>query len=167
MQNQNYAMLIALNNHLQAIRFFLYCLVAIMLNSTIFSALEYFCTSNIQPNPILEKESLAFRIIIGILIAPLLETYLFQKLPFLIMSRLKVKSMLVRITLPSLAFAINHSFSIFYVGFAFVTGIILNYMYIACKENNKGYAFIAVALIHSIYNTIALALPLLFEHKSP
>lgn len=158
-------MLIKLNNHFQTVSFFLFCLISLLLNSIIFSALEYLCTSNLQPNPILEKDSLAFRIIIGILITPLLETYLFQKLPFLIMSWLKVKSMWIRIALPSLAFAISHSFSIFYVGFAFITGIILNYMYIAYKENNKGYAFIAVALIHSIYNTIALVLLLISEHN--
>lgn len=150
--------MITLNNNFRTILFFVYGLVAILVNSIIFSVLEYICYSNLQPNPILEKESLAFRIFIEILIAPLLETYLFQKLPFLITSRLKVKNMFIRITLPSLAFAICHSFSIFYVGFAFFTGIILNYMYITYKENNKSYAFIAVVLIHSIYNTISLIL---------
>ncbi len=64
--------------------------------------------------------------------------------------------MLIRILLPSIIFAFTHNFNFLYIFMTFFMGIILNYMFIAYKHNDKKNAFILVVIIHMLYNSLAI-----------
>ncbi len=147
--------MIILNNNFRSIFFFLFCLVLLLLNSTVFSTIEFFYFSGMHQNPI-QNESMAFRIAIGVILTPIVETYVFQSLPNLIMNKIKVKNIFLRIVIPSLIFALSHNFNVIYICMAFCAGLVFNCMYLTYKDNNNKYAFILVVVIHASYNFFAL-----------
>jgi hypothetical protein len=104
-------------------------------------------------NPI-EKESIKIRFFVGCVMAPLLETFLFQYLPFGIFKALKIKNIFILIVLPALLFGLSHWYSPMYVVATFITGLIFNFLYIYCKKNQLK-AFWIVALLHFLCNFLA------------
>jgi len=90
-----------------------------------------------------------------ILAAPLIETLIFQFLVIYLLLRFTRFPLWIVICISALIFGVLHYYSIFYVFYAFVMGIILAVAFVICKQK-KGYfyAFWVVALIHSLFNAI-------------
>lgn len=126
----------------------------LVLNNLIFGSIRYFFFSGLGRNPII-NENIYFKIIVGCILAPIFETYLFQVLPNSILVKLNVKSNWLLIVLPSLIFGLNHYYDVLYIIAAFFMGVILNLFYLFTKDNYK-YSIVALVLLHSMYNIFSL-----------
>lgn len=97
------------------------------------------------------SRSSTFKFALIVVIAPFLETYLFQELPNIFLNKLRVKNRIILILLPSLIFGFSHFYFWVYAVMAFFGGILINALYIYSKERSKYYFFI-VSGFHSLYN---------------
>jgi len=91
--------------------------------------------------------------IIIILIAPFLETLVFQYFPFWFMQKwiwLKTKKGLY-IIVSAMLFGLSHTYSLSYIIMAFSVGLILAYIYFFYSKTTK-LAFWSTTLIHSLRN---------------
>jgi len=93
------------------------------------------------------------KLFIGVIFAPILETFIFQYLTFKLI-RLVTKNPIYIIGLASLFFAVNHYYNWFYMFVTFFMGIILNYNYYAVQKISK-FAFWLTVLFHAANNFIA------------
>lgn len=94
---------------------------------------------------------------IVILLAPILETYLNQMLPFLLMQKwnLTKRKYGLYVVLSASIFAAMHSYSIQYVIAIFPVGLVLSYVYVFYSKNPR-VAFWSTTMIHALKNSVAL-----------
>lgn len=111
------------------------------------------------------NESIYLQILSVIIIAPLLETLIFQVFLFWILRFIPWirKYDILIILISSVIFGLNHPFGITYIICTAVIGICYNYAYwIYYKKNEKAYVtmseFWIVFWIHEIHNIVALLL---------
>ena len=91
---------------------------------------------------------------IAIIVAPLIETLLFQSLPYFLLKDIPLleRKKIILILISALFFGITHFYSLFYVMYAFLLGIILMYGYvIRFKNDNKTFFLICVS--HAFLNS--------------
>lgn len=101
----------------------------------------------------------------ALILAPLIETLLFQVLPIEISNKITKKCtgkpcILFSIIVSALLFAVEHRFSIEYMYYAFIMGLYLSFFYVFTskvygKDWKKGY--IATVLLHIFFNIFAIA----------
>ncbi|ARJ25564.1 CPBP family intramembrane metalloprotease (plasmid) [Bacillus mycoides] len=114
-----------------------------------------------QANPSI-NESIIEHILLVLIIAPFLETLLFQKVLFFILqlsSYISERNILT-ILIASIIFGLTHQFDITYIAAATLMGIVFNYSYSIYQEKNYNdpksmSAFWIVFWIHELHNTIA------------
>lgn len=133
------------------ITFFSYLIVAI-LNGYFFNWINdtYFNYSNETENGLKTFSGLG-RFGIVVILAPILETLIFQFTPNEILEKLKVRSYFLKITIPSLLFSLVHFYHPIYIVMTFIAGILLNKYYIDTKNETRLF-FILTVLLHSTYN---------------
>ena len=111
------------------------------------------------PNPAdLEELPLA------VIIAPIIETLVFQHLIFLIFRKwIPIKNKYFwAILISSVLFGLMHKYNVIYIIFAFLQGITLGYCYYFYKRNLVK-AFWSTALVHAAHNSIAVLVASFFE----
>jgi hypothetical protein len=97
------------------------------------------------------------RLILGSLIAPLVETAIFQWAP------IRVLRTWLRLPLPLAVFAsaalfgIAHTYSVGYVVFTFFVGLVLAWGF-AAKDYRGGWAYLLICVVHALRNAIAVFL---------
>jgi membrane protease YdiL (CAAX protease family) len=99
-------------------------------------------------------ESVLLNLLIAVIVAPLIETLLFQSLIIEIICKIikrPRKSIYISVMASSIAFALNHTYSISYFLITFMAGVILALAYYLGRYRKES-AIILVFLIHSIYN---------------
>ena len=99
--------------------------------------------------------------IVVILIAPLIETVLCQALPYRLLSKIEFfrkRIWLITVT-TGLVFALLHCYSIVYVIFAFVPGVLLVFGYHLRQGNHP---FVSIYMVHLLINATPLVYKLLF-----
>jgi uncharacterized protein len=97
--------------------------------------------------------SIVFIFIAPILLAPILETFLGQYLPYYLLIKInymKERSYLILIA-SALFFGLLHFYSLFYIIYAFFLGLILSYGYMLRVKDDKR-TFIFIAICHSLLN---------------
>jgi membrane protease YdiL (CAAX protease family) len=95
-------------------------------------------------------------LLIAIIVAPLIETLLFQALIIEITCRFikrPRKNIWISVIASSVAFALSHTYSISYIFITFLAGIILALAYYLGRYRKEG-AVVLVFVIHSVYNLI-------------
>lgn len=100
-----------------------------------------------------KENSIVFIFIAPIILAPILETFLGQSLPYYLLKKInymKERSYLILIA-SALLFGLLHFYSLFYIIYAFFLGLILSYGYMVRIKNDKN-AFLLIAICHSILN---------------
>lgn len=103
----------------------------------------------------------AERFWIPVVVAPLLETFIFQYalLEFFLYLFGKLKyTHLISVVLSGILFGLIHSFNTFYVFATFIAGIIFAYEYIYFYKKSRTLAFWAVFFTHFINNLTAYLL---------
>jgi len=99
-------------------------------------------------------ESIVLDLLIAVIVAPLIETLLFQSLIIEIVCKIikrPRRNIFVAVMISSLAFALNHTYSLSYFIFTFFVGVIFALAYYLGRYRKES-AIILVFLIHSIYN---------------
>jgi len=94
-----------------------------------------------------------------VLVAPVIETFLFQAVPYYFLSlfRFIKRNVWVIILVSSICFGTNHVFSIQYMILTTIIGFILISTYIIrAKKNDQ---FLCTYLIHALFNFMAITLP--------
>lgn len=103
------------------------------------------------------------KIIFSLIIVPLIETLLFQSLIIEIVCKFIKRprhNLYVAIILSAFAFAFSHTYSISYVVFTFVGGLILAFAYYIGRYRREN-AFLLVVIIHALYNLWTILLNVL------
>ncbi|CAM2888494.1 hypothetical protein DRF59_07770 [Chryseobacterium flavum] len=96
-------------------------------------------------------------IFISVFIAPFLETFIFQHLPYLILTKwIKVSNTVFCIIIMSIIFSSVHYYNWLYIIMTFFGGIILNNLYIYYSKHSCKYSFILTVLFHSLFNLYGL-----------
>lgn len=101
--------------------------------------------------------SIVLKILIIGIIAPLLETLLLQSIPIRLTLYFKPDGRLTAILISAIIFGLLHYYSIFYIIYGFLGGLLFATVYMICKDKrNHVYAYFIVVLLHSIWNTIGI-----------
>lgn len=103
-------------------------------------------------------------VLIAVIVIPLVETLLFQSLIIEIVCwiiKRPRKNIFIAVLISSLAFALNHTYSISYVIITFFIGIIFALAYYLGRYRKEG-GIILVFFIHSIYNLSSSIYNLIF-----
>lgn len=133
--------------------FFLISFVLAVLNGYFFNYINdtYFHFDvNYNKSQNISKNELNF---IAIFIAPFMETFLFQYLPYLILSKwIRLSNKVFCIIIMSAIFASMHYYHWLYIVMTFFGGIILNNLYIYYNKHAHSYSFILTVLFHSLFN---------------
>jgi len=99
-------------------------------------------------------KSIQEQFIMAVLLAPLIETAIFQFIAVEILYEKLNKYVIVLIS--ALLFASTHLYNFVYFIFAFVLGLLFVYIYFIGREKNRG--FLLVFSIHFIYNLLVFIL---------
>lgn len=100
-----------------------------------------------------------YQLILAVILAPFLETLLFQKIPIDVGSYLQKQMLnkvypIVNILLSSLVFAIMHPYNIGYLISAFLFGFIFSYVYIIRSNATYFSSFTTVCTLHMTWNLL-------------
>jgi len=125
----------------------------------IFPAIFYVTLFNID-EPLGSYNASDIDWVLGLLIAPIVETLVFQMAPILILKKYTRLKSLYIILISAAIFAACHTFSIAYIILTFVLGACLAYSYVIYL-NKSVSAFRVTASIHALHNLFAWALVLL------
>lgn len=146
-------------------RYIAHIVVFMLIGFVISELSEYFVVSLAgnsvaDDNPI-SQDSMKIKVLMGIIIGPLVETFLFQHSVLNFTRNLFDEyplSYVMPIFFSSLIFAIVHLFSIYYVIDAFIMGMwfAFSYLYILDKFGSKMKAFMVPWITHLALNTIAI-----------
>ncbi len=114
--------------------------------------------------PSLEAEGIVWFALGVLLLAPVLETLLYQLLVYKIFNRftnLKVKkNQYLLLFISALLFSLSHYYSILYIIRTFFLGLVLMYAYFLKAENTK-QAFWLVTIIHALTNMLPFIIQVL------
>jgi hypothetical protein len=101
----------------------------------------------------MRSAGLPFRLFIGSLVAPLVETALFQWAPIRLFRSKLGLSWPVTIFVSASLFASTHNYSPGFLIFGFLTGLVYAYGFAVRDESGKS-PFLLVALVHSLRNAM-------------
>jgi len=108
-----------------------------------------------QAGPNFRSMGVVGQFIIASVVAPIIETALNQALPIYLLRKYTRLRWFAIIVIPSAIFGLMHFYSIQYIVYAFLVGLVLTYSY-AVRRYNGGHPFTLVALIHALRNTISI-----------
>lgn len=120
-------------------------------------------TDDIGEPAFIDNGSLVEALFLALIFAPLLETFIYQTLIIFILrmfNGIKNKPIVI-IFISAIIFGISHSYSIFYVGFATIVGVLLAYSYMVFLERKESSFWVTTA-IHFMRN-LPLSLLLVLE----
>jgi Type II CAAX prenyl endopeptidase Rce1-like len=139
------------------VKLFLRCYVLAILNSAIFKISNECLFHSSLTNPI-ELKSKYEQFLLGVILAPIFETWLLQYLPNLLLIKLKVNNKYLLILLPAILFGTLHiGYSLIYGICMVIFGIIINYFYLKSKQVSKKYFWLTV-MLHAMYNMLGILL---------
>lgn len=133
-------------------QFMLFIILLNFLSSFIFSTLAELFYSSLGEG-FNRNYSFNEKIVLFVIIAPILETLIFQYAIIEICKRIKM-ALKYCCLVSALAFAIFHLYNIFYFLYAFIAGLMFAYLYI--KGKNIRNAILYSLIGHVIYNGIVL-----------
>jgi len=126
--------------------------------SIIFSILSnYFLDSEKITNSAIQGFDTANKFVIAVLFAPLIETLIFQflviELVLFLLKRAKHSyGEFFSILVSSFLFSMTHSYSNYYILYAFISGFIYAYFYLFARKRNGMNGYLTVAFVHSFSN---------------
>ena len=134
----------------------------ILLSNFIFISFQYFFINNRESNLNGNSSNIpAYQILLIIVIAPLLETAIFQS-SIIKLSRVFIKNNLIVIVISSFLFGLSHYYNLSYVFRTILIGFFLSLFY-TIMHKKRSSAFLRTVLLHSCWNLFTLALSLIFK----
>jgi hypothetical protein len=107
-----------------------------------------------KAGPSLSSESIALRIVFGVVVIPFLETTIFQWGLIRILANTFKLPIKWRVLVSAIIFGFSHSYSYQYVVFGFLVGLVLAYSFVVRDECDKR-PFFCVFMIHALRNAIS------------
>lgn len=101
------------------------------------------------------------KLLLASLAVPIVETYLFQQLPYTFLKKWKASNTII-IIISSFLFALSHSYNIPYMIYAFLAGIALMIGFINWEGSLKS-KYLITAAIHGLVNTCVTILYFFFS----
>lgn len=144
------------------------CIFKAFLSSAISLIAQYFLPKSSFNNASLEGFESYELFLIVVVLAPLIETFLFQYLVIELIlwafSYLKIEyGEIVALIISTILFCITHNFSYFYLFNSFISGFIYSITYIIAKNKKDMNPFWTVFIIHSFSNLTTFVLNLIFD----
>ena len=129
---------------------------------SVFSLLTSFLVSLYDPKiteiPFLEEFSLAEIFTITVIIAPLVETFIFQYLIIEFLLRFKKIKVNIIIFVSALAFGLVHDYNFIYVLVMCITGFIYASYYLYLKIKEVKFPFLYICSLHALSNFLVFIL---------
>ncbi|MEP7238077.1 MAG: CPBP family intramembrane glutamic endopeptidase [Ferruginibacter sp.] len=125
-----------------------------IMSGAIIYLMESYTGKEININNDFNRHSMFYKFIVGCIVGPVIETYIFQLVPYNYLRNKNVKTPFI-ILFSSLLFSFVHYYSIPYIITTFFIGILLISAY-AYWQGTKPNKFIIVCLIHSFHNILVL-----------
>jgi len=100
-----------------------------------------------------EEKNIIFLFITPVILAPIFETFLNQYLPYYLLNKVKYlneRSYLILLA-SALFFGLTHFYSVFYIIYAFILGLVFMYGYMVRIKTDKN-TFYLIAICHSLLN---------------
>jgi hypothetical protein len=129
---------------------FLLSLILSICNGYLFDYISSNFFPGLEGNPI-DKESVPEQLFVGCIIAPLIETLIFQYAAIRLLKRIGVHNFYLQLTIPAVLFGLSHYYNPLYIVAMFIGGLIMNYLFLYSTANGRK-AFLWVALLHCLYN---------------
>ncbi|WP_041490414.1 type II CAAX prenyl endopeptidase Rce1 family protein [Burkholderia cepacia] len=104
--------------------------------------------------PEIMRYGLLTRLLVGSLVAPIVETFLFQLLPIRLIRRVPGASVWTAISASTLVFGATHGYSVLYVTVALWGGLVFATVFVL-RDHPGGRPFLVVATAHAARNTLA------------
>ena len=101
-------------------------------------------------------KSVVLEWLVIVIVAPLIETLLFQSLIIELVCKLfkrPRRNLFISVTASSVAFALSHSYSISYIIITFLAGVILALAYYLGRYRKES-PIVLVFVIHAVYNLL-------------
>jgi hypothetical protein len=90
---------------------------------------------------------------VGVVLAPFIETFLFQHIVIITLQKLKINLNLI-VLICGAIFGLMHMYSVGYVLGAFITGVLYSLLYLIMQKKQCN-PIVIVAICHSAFNLIA------------
>lgn len=98
------------------------------------------------------NHSFIYLITSGVLIGPIIETFLFQFMIIYIIEKIGITNKIIILFIPAVIFALAHAhYGWLYAIGIFLVGLSYTYFYLTVRRNSKYYFWLTV-LLHSSYN---------------
>ncbi|AHF15160.1 CPBP family intramembrane glutamic endopeptidase [Niabella soli] len=139
-------------------------LIGILFINIIFAIIEAGAIQNgyVQPSGNKRNESLIFQGVLAVILAPIIETFLFQKLIIHSIKSYFKKNNINAIFISSVFFGLLHYDSFTRMFRAFFVGLVLGFFYtILSKKNN--HPFTGTCLLHAGWNVLAVLLSIVLK----
>ncbi|OOQ59286.1 CPBP family intramembrane glutamic endopeptidase [Mucilaginibacter pedocola] len=136
--------------NIKLVKVFTLCLILSIANGYFFNYLSTYVFPGLEGNPI-DKESIQEQLFLAVLIAPLLETLVYQYASNKLLLKLRISNYYLLLFIPAVLFGLSHYYNPLYIVAMLVGGTIMNYLYLYCHTNGHK-AFWWVALLHALYN---------------
>lgn len=133
------------------IRLFFLIFLFKLINGYVFTYINYryFKLENAIFEELSEKEMF----FLAVVLAPIIETLIFQLFLYRLINKTRINNTLIIIILMSFAFSQAHWYHWLYVVAAFINGLFLNYFYLyTYKKKNELIAVLLTIALHSFYN---------------
>lgn len=124
--------------------------IGFFLSTTIGNLLTKIDSSKLKGS--LENETVLFQFVVGVLLAPIIETYIFQ---YLIIYSLKkhIKQSAIRFFLSVLLFGVAHHYNWSYVLYGLAIGLVFATSFVL--YNNVKAGFVYTCTLHALFNLTA------------
>lgn len=117
-------------------------------------AIEHVFDMQVVINSTFSRHGFWYKLLVGCLLGPLFETYVFQHLPYQYLKSKRVNTIII-VIVSSILFGIVHYYSWVYVLRAALVGVIFISAYIL-KPASTSSALVTVSIIHALNNLFVL-----------
>lgn len=111
---------------------------------------------SIDLNMSFTERSLIYVFMVGCVVAPFIEAFIFQYLTIRITRGIFKASNLTAIIVSSLIFGLSHFYNLSYMIYAFLIGVVLSSAFIA-RDHKGGRSFLMVIILHASRNVVSFA----------
>lgn len=132
--------------------------------TTLISVIGNFIQENAYQIDALEGKSLILVFFLLVVVAPVVETFIFQygiiELCLLVRSKYNKQ---IALFVSALLFGLSHSYNIIYIVFATIMGAALAFYYLCFRKYETKYAILAIMILHALLNGITFLLNYVLE----
>lgn len=104
-----------------------------------------------------QEFSLTEIFLLTVVVAPLVETFIFQFLIIELLSKLKIKTGLI-LSVSTLLFSLSHNYNVIYIIAMVFPGLLYASFYLYLKKERSKFPFLIISSLHAISNLVAFIL---------